>query len=347
MINIPFILSLSYKRKSASVLIAFIIMIYYYLNGYSFDVVLIEYIIYIFIFIILNIKKKSNNSTILVFLFIKGISLTIENYYVLGNSGLNSLFRIFVSLLVFYLVIVTIMYIINLMERAMSLSSTLNELQKEKALKESLFKITHEIKNPIAVCKGYLSMMDYFDVEKIKKYNIIIESEINRALDIMDNFSEYTKIKIDTDIMDVDCLINDTILNMEMFLKNYNTSVKYISGDEILIDGDYNRLKQVLVNVIKNSCEAALDEGVININVKSSNKSVYISLKDNGPGMTPDQLEKIDQLFYSSKEKGCGIGVTLSKEIVRLHKGELKYKSVLEKYTEVIIRLPLAKVSND
>lgn len=58
--------------------------------------------------------------------------------------------------------------------------------------------------------------------------------------------------------------------------------------------------------------------------------------------MTKEQLSKIGELFFTSKQKGCGIGVTLSKEIIKLHGGELKYKSVLEKYTEVIIKLPLA-----
>ena len=66
-------------------------------------------------------------------------------------------------------------------------------------------------------------------------------------------------------------------------------------------------------------------------------------MKDNGPGIKEEELEKIDELFYSSKDKGCGIGVSLSKEIIRLHNGEMKYKSRYGEYTEVIIKLPTIK----
>ena len=101
----------------------------------------------------------------------------------------------------------------------MNLNTAIRELEKEKVLRTSLFKMTHEIKNPIAVCKGYLSMMDYQDIEKIKKYNKIINSELTRTLDIMDNFSSWTKININKDIMDVNMLIEESLKTMEFIFK--------------------------------------------------------------------------------------------------------------------------------
>ena len=164
----------------------------------------------------------------------------------------------------------------------------------------------------------------------------------------MDNFSEYTKIKINTDIMDVDSLIQDTISSMKMYLENCDVKINYNfdDKDEILINGDYNRLKQVIINMLKNSCEAIEGDGKIDITLKKSKRYVIIKLKDNGKGMTEEELEKIGQLFYSSKDKGCGIGVSLSSEIIRLHQGELKYKSVLGEYTEAIIKLPYDSKDN-
>ena len=348
LVNIPFIISILYMRKVASSLLAIVMIVFYFFHGYNLDVLLIEYMVYLLIFIIMNKKKKSYNYILLTFLFIKGVSLTIENFYLIGNDNAITLCKIFLSLIAFYLIGVLVISIINIFEKTISLNQTLKELEREKNLKNSLFKITHEVKNPIAVCKGYLAMMDYDDIDKVKRYNSIIQDEIDRTLDIMDNFSEYTKIKINTDIMDVDSLIQDTISSMKMYLENCDVKINYNfdDKDEILINGDYNRLKQVIINMLKNSCEAIDGDGKIDIILKKSKRYVIIKLKDNGKGMTEEELEKIGQLFYSSKDKGCGIGVSLSSEIIRLHQGELKYKSVLGEYTEAIIKLPYDSKDN-
>lgn len=340
-VNIPLVISILYNRKTASVLLALFLMMFNYTVGNNILVVMGEYLIYILITIFLNKKNISYKNLLLAFVFIKGISLTIEEYYILGNSSLTCLFQIFVCLVILYLASVLTVTIINKTEETISLNQTLKELEKEKSLKNSLFKITHEVKNPIAVCKGYLSMMDYNNIEKVKRYNEIILSEIDRTLDIMDNFSEYTKINVDLDLMDLDELINDTIKGLKPIFKNNNIEIDYNYDDEIFINGDYKRLKQVLINTFKNSIEAIKGNGLITIDIKKTKKYVTLSIKDNGSGMTKEQLEKIGELFYSSKQKGCGIGVTLSKEIIKLHKGELTYKSVVGEYTKAIIKLPI------
>lgn len=342
LVNMPFVISVLYNRKYASFIIAFILVGFNSLVGDNFLVSTIEYLFYVLFFIILTRKCKSYKKVLLSFICIKGVFLTIEEYYILEHSDIASLLKIFICLVVFYLVGGLVVSIINKIEETISLNQTLKELEKEKNLKNSLFKITHEVKNPIAVCKGYLSMMDYTNIEKIKKYNEIILSEIDRTLDIMDNFSEYTKINVNLDIMDLDYLISETITGLTPLFKNKNIKASYNYDDEILVNGDYKRLKQVLINTLKNSVEAIKEKGNINIKIKKNRKFVFISILDNGCGMTKEQLSKIGELFFTSKQKGCGIGVTLSKEIIKLHGGELKYKSVLEKYTEVIIKLPLA-----
>ena len=339
-VNIPLVISILYNRKSASVLIALFLMIFNYEIGNNIFVVMIEYLLYILIIIPLNKKKICYKNLLLIFICIKGISLTIKEYYILGNNNITSLFQIFICLIVFYLVSILVVKIINKIEETISLNQTLKELEKEKNLKNSLFKITHEVKNPIAVCKGYLSMMDYNNIEKVKKYNEIILSEIDRTLDIMDNFSEYTKINVDLDLMDLDELISDTITGLKPIFKESNIEINYNYNDEIFINGDYKRLKQVLINTLKNSVEAIKGEGLITLKIRKTKKFVYLYIRDNGSGMTKEELDKIGELFYSSKQKGCGVGVTLSKEIVKLHGGELTYKSVFGEYTEAIIKLP-------
>ncbi len=341
LINIPFVISILYNRKVSSFIILTIIIIFNIKMGLNYKFLIGEYIIYLIIFIALYKRKNSENYILLTFISIKGFFLTIYEYYILSNNSIFTLVKVFLSLTVFYLVGVIIISIIDMVANTVTLNQSLKQLEKEKELKNALFKITHEIKNPVAVCKGYLQMMEYSDLDKVKKYNLIIESELNRTLDIMDNFSAYTKIKINPDVMDLDYLLTDTIKNMSSIFKNNNIIVHYQSVDEVLINGDYERLKQVIINILKNSAEAIGKEGSINIDLKKSKKFVTLCIKDNGCGMNKEEIKRISELFYSSKEKGCGIGVALSKEIISLHKGTIKYDSVVGKYTKTTIKLPV------
>lgn len=309
--------------------------------GVNVSFLIVEYALYLIIFFLLFKKGISISSILLSFVFVKGIFLTISEYYIFDRPNFVSLIEVFICLLVFYLIGMLIVNIIDLIDRTVTLNQSLKELEKEKNLKNALFKITHEVKNPIAVCKGYLQMIDYSDINKAKKYNEIIFSELNRTLDIMDNFSKYTKININLDIMDIDFLITDTLKSMASIFKIKNISVKYTENDEILINGDFERLKQVLINILKNSVEAMDNGGTIDISLKKMKKHVKIIIRDNGCGIDEDELSKVSELFYSTKDKGCGIGVSLSKEIIALHHGTLKYNSVKDCFTEVTVKLPL------
>ena len=107
-------------------------------------------------------------------------------------------------------------------EKILSLNKVLNELQHEKELKNSLFKITHEIKNPIAVCKGYVDMFNKNDMNKCERYNEIIKNELNRTLTIMDDFMNYTKIKVNLDIIDINMLLNEVLESFSLIFKINN-----------------------------------------------------------------------------------------------------------------------------
>ena len=111
--------------------------------------------------------------------------------------------------------------------------------------------------------------------------------------------------------------------------------------DDIYLWGDYERLKQVFVNIIKNSVEAITSHGIIDVDVSLSDKYVFIKIKDNGIGMTEEELEKVSEMFWTTKKNGTGLGVALSNEIIMAHNGEIKYNSVKNEGTECIVSLPL------
>ena len=215
-------------------------------------------------------------------------------------------------------------------------------MERENRLRDSLFKLTHEIKNPIAVCKGYLDMLNLDNKEKSDRYIKIVKSEIDRSLNIMNDFMEYSKIKVNKEIFDMTMLLDEIYDSFKLLVVNKKIKFNYENEyDDIYVSGDFNRLKQVFVNIIKNSIESITDSGIISISVRVDGMHVVVSITDSGEGMSKDELSNIKEMFYSTKKNGTGLGVALSNEIIVAHDGELKYDSVKNEGTVCTVILPM------
>ena len=184
----------------------------------------------------------------------------------------------------------------------------------------------HEIKNPIAVIKGYLDMYDVNNLEHSKKYIPILKSEVNRVLILLEDFLSINRININKEIIDIVYLLEEVVDSFEPLLKKKKIEVILEDG-EYYIEADYNRLKQVFINVIKNSIEAIESNGIIKINITKEDKLLSIEIVDNGVGMTSEEIKKLNYPFFTTKQNGTGLGVYLSREIIKKHNGIMKYES--------------------
>lgn len=343
--NIPLLISYLKNLHWTNVILSIGILFYYH-EFYNFNLymLIIEYCIYFLIYRIVKRNKLDYKYIINSFVLIKGFVLSFQEFAFMQNyhTFIFSFFYVLLLMLCFYFISYLVFYLLDHVEQILNLNNTLKELEKEKVLRSSLFKLTHEIKNPIAVCKGYLDMIDVTDTKKIKKYLPIIKSEVNRTLVIMDDFLDYSKIKIEKDIIDMNLLIEDTLESLKyIFKKNRITIDKNLIDDEIYINGDYNRLKQVLVNIFKNAIEAKREDMIIKLNTKVKKDKFLIEICDNGIGMDSETLSKIYETFYTTKKNGTGLGVAISKEIIELHEGKINYESEFGKGTKVTICLPI------
>ena len=348
LINIPILISYL-KRKEITSIILSILIGYYYINyfNYNFYFILLEYVLYFIIYYLICNKKIKINLLIYIFVFIKSITLSIEVFYfnINDNAFIINFFNIFIKMFIFYIISYLVFVFLLRGEEKMNLNTALKELEKEKVLRTSLFKMTHEIKNPIAVCKGYLDMLDINNKEKVNKYIPIIKGEIERTLTLMDDYLEYTKVKINKDIVDIYMLIEEVIESHKLFFKENNIKLKLkIPDDELFLNIDYNRIKQVLVNILKNAHEAmdpSKDSMIIKIETGFNKKYFKIIIEDNGVGMDSETLNNVCDLFFTTKRNGTGLGTSLSKEIIELHGGKIKYFSSVNIGTKVIVMLPL------
>lgn len=334
LVNIPLVIGIIRKRYLLSFVLSIFIAFYYYkLFDFNIYFVFSEYFFYFLYFYIFNKKHKKDNSVKIInnFTFLKGIVLSYEIFYIVPNNS-NIIFviiNLFLLLIIFYVICYLVVKLMEKAENILSLNKVLNELQHEKELKNSLFKITHEIKNPIAVCKGYVDMFDKKDINKCERYNEIIKNELNRTLIIMDDFMNYTKIKVKLDIIDINMLLSEVLESFSLIFKINNVDlINKVTDDEIYINGDYDRLKQVFINLIKNGIESFDGKnGKLEIKSKENNKEVIISIIDNGCGMDEEVFKNINKMFYTTKKNGTGIGLPLSNEIIKLHNGRINLYS--------------------
>ncbi len=348
LINIPLLISYLKRKELTSIILSLLIGFYYvYFLGYNIFFIFFEYVLYYVIYLIINKKTIKPTSLIYIFVFIKSIILAIEIFYFNNPNSLfiKNFLDVVIKMFVFYGSSYLVFMFLLRGEEIMNLNTAIRELEKEKVLRTSLFKLTHEIKNPIAVCKGYLDMLDMDNKDKVHKYIPIIKGEIERTLTLMDDYLEYTKLSINPDITDIYMLIDEVMESLNLFFKENKIKINMdIPDDELYLKVDYNRIKQVLVNILKNANEAFDDkkgEMIIKINTRVLKKYFQIIIEDNGIGMDSDTLNNIGTMFYTTKRNGTGLGISLSNEIIELHGGKIKYYSELNTGTKVVISLPI------
>ena len=344
-INIP--LLLAYLKKSKiSIAITTIFMIFYYYDYYQnfLLIIILEYILY-YLFYLKLFKELKIHNFILIFTTLK-ITITIILLSYLNYSFPVYIVETIIEGIYLYIVTLIIITLLNKTEDVLKLHMNIKEIKQNEQIHTSLFQITHEIKNPIAVCKGYLDMFDKNNPKHFQKYIPILKDEINRTLLLLEDFLAMNKVKINKDIIDINLLIEEVIKNINMLCNKNNIKLKVnIIDDDIYINADYNRLTQVFINLLKNSIEAIPKnkKGSIIINEKLKNKQLTITIEDNGKGMSEEILKKIKEPFYTTKTKGTGLGVSLSEQIIKAHNGTLNYESKQDEYTKVTITLPIVK----
>ncbi len=335
LINIPLLISII-KQKRGTILLLYIPIIFssYYLFKFNLWFLFIEYTLYYLLSIIPRSKLKMIMVVIL-FTIIKMISSTFYT----GNINLF-------GILIFMVLSLFTLYIFNVGESMMDMTTNIKRLKKEKQINDSIFKITHEIKNPIAVCKGYLDMFDPGDEGKSIMYINILKEEIDHTLELLKDFLNFSKIEINSEEIDVGMLLDDLYSDFKSYIEANGIYIKYKQiEDEIYIEGDYKRLKQVFINLLKNSMDAIKEKneknGFIGVDYVVNNHQINIILEDNGVGIDSQTLKSIYEPFYTTKQDGTGLGVCYSKEVIDKHNGSINYYTEFGKWTKVVISLPL------
>ncbi len=210
--------------------------------------------------------------------------------------------------------------------------------------------IAHEIRNPMTALKGFIQLLEPSIKAQHSMYYDVITSELARIDSIINEFlilakPQETKFQ-EKDICQimretVDLLSAQAVLYNVQFLTHYEDKLPYIYCEP-------NQLKKVFINLIKNAIEVMPNGGEINIAIHSvKDEIIQITIRDEGAGIPTEKIKKLGEPFYTTKEKGTGLGLMVSYRIIEEHNGSIEVESEEGIGTLFKISIPLNHIAEN
>lgn len=226
------------------------------------------------------------------------------------------------------------------MEEQLKKSDTLNVVGELAA------GIAHEIRNPMTALKGFIQLLEDSIQEDHSMYFNIITSELMRIDSIINEFLILAKPQLVEYIdKDITKIMKETVefLTAQAVLHNVQIRTCYENGLPNVFC-EPNQMKKVFINLIKNAIEVMPKGGLITVSMElTADNRMHISIQDEGEGIPEDMLTKLGQPFYTTKEKGTGLGLMVTYKIIEEHNGSITVESELGVGTIFHIYLPFEK----
>lgn len=203
--------------------------------------------------------------------------------------------------------------------------------------------IAHEIRNPLTALKGFIQLMsskideyqDYFNImlSELDRINFIVGEFLIIAKPQAKKFSQHDPLILLQGVIKL--LGPQAIINNVQISTEFDFDIPRISCEE-------NHLKQVFINILKNAIESMPSGGEVSIQVqKKNNKRILIRFIDQGLGIPKERISKLGEPFYTTKEKGIGLGLMVSYKIIEAHQGQIDIMSEIGKGAIVDVVLPI------
>ncbi|WFD10232.1 two-component system histidine kinase PnpS [Tepidibacter hydrothermalis] len=224
--------------------------------------------------------------------------------------------------------------------------------------KEFVANVSHELKTPITTIKSYTeTLLDgaMDDKEICGSFLSVIDKESDRMARLVSDLlqlsrMDHKKNNFNSSRFDIDNLIKDIVNKLDISFKEKNHIIKIgLCDKNIIINGDKDRIEQVIQNILSNAIKYTPDNGVVSINIKEEDEQAVISIKDNGIGIPKKDVSRIFERFYrvdkarSRDMGGTGLGLSIAKHIIEQHGGDISVESEVGKGTEFKIKLPVDK----
>ena len=200
--------------------------------------------------------------------------------------------------------------------------------------------VAHEINNPLGVILGYAKLLHRRAAPDLAEDLAIIEEETLRAKDIVEGLLDLSRpLPAGIEPVDLRALSEDVVSRLR--------EARLLDGVAVTVEGAASapghaeKLRQVLVNLVKNAAEAAGAGGRVAVRVAEHDGAAEIAVEDSGPGLDPGVRGRLFEPFFTTKPRGTGLGLAVSRAIARAHGGELAADAAAGGGARFALRLPL------
>jgi two-component system sensor kinase FixL len=218
-------------------------------------------------------------------------------------------------------------------------------LQSERlaAVGQAAAHVAHELKNPLMIIGGFSSQIrgSLLDDKDARKLDLILD-EVRRLEKLVGHLGDFTKTyRLVKRQSDINMVLKDVVRIMAgAYPKDKYRFKESLAADVGEIHCDPDKLKQVFINVISNGLEAMTSGGTITVSSKRSPDGIEIRVSDEGSGIPASELQQIFEPFYTTREQGSGLGLSISYKIIAAHSGDISAVSQPGRGTAFIIKLP-------
>lgn len=250
----------------------------------------------------------------------------------------------------------TISPLVNIVNKVQGLVIIIQDKSREKyleaqavradrllAIEELASGIAHEIRNPMGIIKTIsqtLKEEKEDDDDLIEGLDIII-NEIDRANKVIDGLLNFSRpLENEMKEISLNKILKEVVLITDKYSNKQDVDIELHIKEDVYVIADKEKLKQVFINIILNSVQSMINGGVLYIRTEAIDNGVNISFLDTGIGIKKEHLEKIFSPFFTTKEKGVGLGLSLSHRIIQDHNGYMTIESIESKGTQIDIYLP-------
>ena len=242
-------------------------------------------------------------------------------------------------------------------ERTSELQEAQNKLSELMDQQNRFFtNISHEFRTPLTLIYGpSKQIIERTNDDKVKNDAELINRnarKLNRLANQLLDISriEAGRMKLKTSELDLVPILKRIVYSFKSFAERKSISLNFDTGQQnIILYIDEDKIDKIISNILSNALKFTQDKGYVNVKSCVEKNVVEIKISDNGIGIPEEKIDKIFDRFYqldnrlSKDYEGTGVGLSLTKELVELHKGKIEVESCEGKGTTVVVKIPLGK----
>jgi nitrogen fixation/metabolism regulation signal transduction histidine kinase len=238
------------------------------------------------------------------------------------------------------------------LEKTRELETQLQQVEKSAVVGRLASAIAHEIRNPL----NYINLtLDHLRAkfapeengkrETFERLTAQLKKEVERINQQITDFLRYSRpIKLNLQPTDIRQIVADSMRIVEAQADEQNVQISIVERENAPpVCADKEILRSVFNNLFINSVQAMCEGGKLTVTIDAENDFVKIEVADTGSGIAPENLDKIFEPYFSTKETGTGLGLAIVKKIVEDHSGTIEAASKLNEGTVFTVKLPSAK----